>query len=202
MESHLDESIQSDDNRMSIDNISLIGENVTIDDKSNSADISLGISLETPTRNVDASDCDLFMNSPNIIETPVKKSHNLLKLSLSKTLDEDIFVKPSPIAEVMSPARMLQYELPTASTATPTMKRASIDFDFFNKNSNLFKDASKGNEVGGGEKKYEEFPVIVKASTVRHEIEYGKFSTKFILTLFLQGFTSLSTLDSQDRIVL
>ena len=127
-------------------------------------------------------------SSPPIIETPkpfeakteVRRPQTLLKLSLSKKSDNDLFVKPSPVAELMSPARMLQFEV-EATSATPTMKRAAIDFDFFSKHNfeEYFAEMKPKNEdkaLEGPEdgSTYKETPVIVKADTVRHEIGYGK----------------------------
>ncbi|XP_059047938.1 ribosomal protein S6 kinase alpha-5-like [Achroia grisella] len=125
--------------------------------------------------------------SPPFVETPktsdnskteelTPKKPNLLKLSLTKKNDNDIFVKPSPVMEVMSPAKMLQYEV---DLGTPTMKRAAVDFNFFDKNNfeEYFTDVTgkientETKRVEDG-KTYEETPVIVNANTVRHEIGY------------------------------
>ncbi|KAJ8706132.1 hypothetical protein PYW07_010909 [Mythimna separata] len=123
--------------------------------------------------------------SPPIIETPkqvqtkteIKRPQTLLKLSLSKKSDNDLFVKPSPVADLMSPARMLQFEV-EASSATPTMKRAAVDFDFFSKNnfeeyfaeSEAKEDVKSEDPEDGGT--FKETAVIVKADTVRLEIGY------------------------------
>lgn len=125
--------------------------------------------------------------SPPIIETPksleakteIRRPQTFLKLSLSKKSDNDLFVKPSPVAELMSPARMLQFEV-EATSATPTMKRAAIDFDFFTKHNyeeyfaELKPKVDKEPEGAEDGSTFKETPVIVKANTVRHEIGYGK----------------------------
>lgn len=126
--------------------------------------------------------------SPPIIETPKisdakadpRRPQTLLQLSLTKKSDNEIFVKPSPVIDLMSPAKMLQFEV-EASSATPTMKRAAVDFDFFSKNNfeEYFAEveAKYDNEVedpGDGSTTFKETPVIVKTDTVRHEIGYGK----------------------------
>lgn len=125
--------------------------------------------------------------SPPIVETPklietkteIRRPQTLLKLSLTKKSDNDLFVKPSPVLELMSPARMLQFEV-EASSSTPTMKRAAVDFDFFSKNNfeKYFVEsepkADSELEDPGDGSTYKETPVIVKADTVRHEIGYGK----------------------------
>ncbi|CAF4945296.1 unnamed protein product [Pieris macdunnoughi] len=56
------------------------------------------------------------------------------------------------------------------------MKRAAIDFNFFNdhKFEEYFKDDNNSDEKETGVA-YKETPVIVKASTIRHEIGYGLF---------------------------
>ncbi|XP_022828431.1 ribosomal protein S6 kinase beta-like, partial [Spodoptera litura] len=124
-------------------------------------------------------------NSPPIIETPkigeakadIRRPQTLLQLSLTKKSDNDIFVKPSPVIDLMSPAKMLQFEV-EASSATPTMKRAAVDFDFFSKNNfeEYFAEteAKHDNEADDPEdgSTFKETPVIVKADTVRHEIGY------------------------------
>lgn len=191
--------------RMGLDNFSMIGENVTIG-REMSVDSSVASNAETPTvelptpmQTPDTQTPDiespkvqtppLESYSPPIIETPklieakaeaeIRRPQTLLQLSLSKKNDNDVFVKPSPVAELMSPARMLQFEV-EASSATPTMKRAAVDFDFFSKNNfeEYFvesepKDDRKAEDPGDGST-YKETPVIVKADTVRHEIGYGK----------------------------
>ncbi|XP_075987788.1 ribosomal protein S6 kinase alpha-5-like [Anticarsia gemmatalis] len=107
----------------------------------------------------------------------IRRPQTLLQLSLSKKSENDIFIKPSPVLEVMSPARMLQFEV-EACSATPTMKRAAIDFDFFSKNNfeEYFKDSEKTKneepEDPSDGSTYKETPVIVKANTVRHEIGF------------------------------
>ncbi|XP_063898512.1 ribosomal protein S6 kinase alpha-5 isoform X1 [Helicoverpa armigera] len=189
--------------RMGLDNFSMIGENVTIG-REMSVDSSVASNAETPTvelptpmQTPDTQTPDiespkvqtppLESYSPPIIETPklieakaeaeIRRPQTLLQLSLSKKNDNDVFVKPSPVAELMSPARMLQFEV-EASSATPTMKRAAVDFDFFSKNNfeEYFvesepKDDRKEEDPGDGST-YKETPVIVKADTVRHEIGY------------------------------
>ncbi|XP_045540679.1 ribosomal protein S6 kinase alpha-4 [Papilio machaon] len=120
--------------------------------------------------------------SPQISDTPKlsedlekSKRHKFLKLTLTKNKD-DVFVRPSPIAEVMSPARMLQFEIDVTTSSTPTMKRAAIDFNFFNENNfeEYFTDVPKNTdgEAKTVEEAYIETPVIVKTDTVRHEIGY------------------------------
>ncbi|CAH2098894.1 unnamed protein product [Euphydryas editha] len=175
--------------RMSLDYISVIGENVTIGDRDVSIDNS-NIIIDTQTQcntpvDVDSSHTPTKEKSPPILDTPKRHEDvkvaltkpNLLKLSLTKNID-DGFVKPSPVADVMSPAKMLQFEVDIANSATPTMKRAAIDFNFFNENNfeEYFEDVPKA-EVNNEEKKekaYKEIPVIVKADTVRHEIGYDR----------------------------
>lgn len=176
--------------RMSLD-FSVIGENVTIADRVISVDSSatssggtpvLQIVTPFPTPDVQTPPVE---TSPPIIETPkltddvVIKPQSLLKLSFTKKNENDIFVKPSPVMEIMSPAKMLQFEVDVGTSATPTMKRAAIDFDFFSKNNfeKYFDDVPKNasDTKKESEKAYEETPVIVKASTVRHEIAYGKY---------------------------
>lgn len=176
--------------RISLDN-STIGENVTVGDIMATPNLVLGTPelintpLQTPVT-------EIPLESPPIIETPkvddadkssdVKRPHPLT-LSLIKKNETDIFVKPSPVLEVMSPARMLQFEVDVAYSATPTMKRAAIDFEFFNKNNfdEYFDDEKVKNEEESKEpvdKVFEETPVIVKvdaANTIRHEIGYGKY---------------------------
>lgn len=176
--------------RMSLDYIS-IGENVTIGDRDSSVDTNnLIIDTATPCNtplDLDDSLTPSKEKSPPILDTPKREeaktlnTHNLLKLSLTKNFD-DGFVKPSPMAEVMSPAKMLQFEVDIANSATPTMKRAVIDFNFFNDNNfeEYFKDVPKA-KLEDNEKDakdataFREIPVIVKTDTVRHEIGYGKY---------------------------
>jgi hypothetical protein len=188
--------------RPSLDDISVIGENVTIRDRDTSIDTNMTNSdvgtpvftLKTPLPISETPDIqNLPEKSPPLAETPKiddcntfeqRRPPNLLKLSLSKKHDNDIFVKPSPVTEVMSPARMLQFEVDIATSATPTMKRAAVDFDFFNRNKfeEYFDDeplAEVENEVEEDtDKAFEETPVIVKADTVRHEICYGKYNIR------------------------
>lgn len=185
--------------RKSLDNFSVVGENVTIDERDVSLDINVTNSnVNTPIneittpRNTPCTETPPSKNSPPIIETPKKDECNtnqarhrpqdLLKLSLvNKNTDSDVFVKPSPMMEVMSPAKMLQFKINTAGSATPTMKRAAIDFDFFNKNNfeEYFDDVPKNNvdDNDGGDTNdaCTKTAVIVKADTVRHEIGYGKY---------------------------
>lgn len=174
-----------------------IAENVTVGERNTSVDIVSCSNLDTtteqtltpvqtPTIVIAATE-----KSPPILETPklavfkpnenITKLKNLLKLSLTKKNEEDIFVRPSPVTEVMSPARMLQFEMGSARTATPTMKRTIIDFDFFDKNrfEEYFDDLPKsGDEEDTSEHKgaheCKEAAVIMKGNTVRHEIGYGK----------------------------
>lgn len=178
--------------RMSLDYIS-IGENVTIGDRSVSVDTNnLIIDTSTPcnTPIEIAPVTPPKEKSPPILDTPKREdvkninTHNLLKLSLTKNID-DGFVKPSSAAEIMSPAKMLQFEVDIANSATPTMKRAVIDFNFFNENNfeEYFDDVPKTNEdvkEVDEMKTFKETPVIVKADTVRHEIGYGK-CVKYLL---------------------
>lgn len=170
-------SMLEDDFRMSLDSFS-VAENVTVDvgDMSNDSKILTTpvVDLETPT----TSTCVDF-------ETPKKALYmktNPFKKQSSKC-DEEIFVKPSPVVtELMSPARMLQYEVDLSKTATPTMKRAPIDFDFFAKENlkKCFADLSEEDPKCEDEattseiNEYKETSVIVKTDTVRHEIGHGK----------------------------
>ncbi|KPJ17551.1 hypothetical protein RR48_03512 [Papilio machaon] len=128
--------------------------------------------------------------SPQISDTPKpsenlekSKRHKFLKLTLTKNKD-DVFVRPSPIAEVMSPARMLQFEIDVTTSSTPTMKRAAIDFNFFNENNfeEYFTDVPKNTdgEAKTVEEAYIETPVIVKTDTVRHEIGYVNIAASVI----------------------
>lgn len=184
--------------RMSLDNFSLIGENVTIGERVMSVDSNAAPKCETPvlclpTPCVETPETPRTpptTKSPPIVETPKhiedktpesRKPPTLLKLTLKKD-DNDIFIRPSPIADVMSPAKMLQFEIDIATSSTPTMKRAAVDFEFFNKNNfeEYFDDIPKDkimiqSEEVKDDKTYEETPVIVKASTVRHEIGYGEY---------------------------
>ncbi|XP_028171990.1 ribosomal protein S6 kinase beta-like isoform X1 [Ostrinia furnacalis] len=183
--------------RTSVDNISVIGENVTVGDRNLSIDSSLlspnvgtpVIDITTPLQ-TPVPETPPLDNSLPITETPkvdeinkseTRRPENLLILSLTKKNENDIFVKPSPVAEVMSPARMLQFEVDLANSATPTMKRAAIDFDFFSKNKfeEYFDEDEKPTvvverepEQSTEDKVFEETPVIVKPDTVRHEIGF------------------------------
>lgn len=191
--------------RMSLDNFSVIGENVTIGREVSVDSSGVAGNAETPTLElptpIQTPDTQTpaiqtlevhtpppeTNTSPPIIETPkltetkteIRKPQTLLQLSLSKKND-DVFVKPSPVAELMSPAKMLQFEV-EATSATPTMKRAAVDFDFFNKNNfeEYFVDSEPKHDKESGDpgdgSTYKETPVIVKADTVRHEIGYGKY---------------------------
>ncbi|KAH9638127.1 hypothetical protein HF086_014306 [Spodoptera exigua] len=210
--------------RMSLDNYSMIGENVTIG-REMSVDGSVGTNAETPTvelptpvqtpevENSTVTSPDIVhtpeIQSPDIVETPgiespdiespapeksppiietpksiekaeTRRPQTLLQLSLSKKSDNDIFVKPSPVADLMSPAKMLQFEV-EPSSATPTMKRAAVDFDFFSKHNfdEYFAESeakcNNESEDPGDSSTFKETPVIVKADTVRHEIAYGKY---------------------------
>ncbi|CAG4988001.1 unnamed protein product [Colias eurytheme] len=191
--------------RMSLDYITDIGENVTIGDRDVSIDSvkpdsNINTTPSTPVTPLTnksptlETDSQCLNQSPAITETPkltddLKESPrpvNSLKLSLAK-IENDGFVKPSPL-DVMSPAKMLQFEVDLTSSATPTMKRAAIDFNFFTENTfeEYFKDESNEKETGVA---FKETPVIVKANTVRHEIGYGHIkeqrpATTEIITLY------------------
>ncbi|XP_063390336.1 ribosomal protein S6 kinase alpha-5-like [Cydia fagiglandana] len=197
--------------RMSLDSYSVIGENVTIGDRNSSIDIEpAGLVKTASTPAVETPETPIvepFTPPPEtpiadpctpppeplaIVETPkineqdkIQRTQNLLKLSLIKNTD-NVFVKPSPVMEVMSPARMLQFEVDAC--ATPTMKRAAINFDFFkqNKFDEYFDDdddpkqemeekekVEVSKDPKPNEKPFEEAAVIVKAKdTIRHEIGY------------------------------
>lgn len=198
--------------RMSLDDFSVIGENVTIGERIVSVD-SIGVPLDTPvvslpTPSVEIPETPLTppTESPPITETPTlsdqrptdpRKPPNLLKLSLKKNSEGDVFVKPSPVMEIMSPAKMLQFEVDTATSSTPTMKRAAIDFDFFTKNNfeeffkdvpaavNTVKKEDESAEESQEGNTFEETPVIVKADTVRHDIGYSKFTYLLFVTSFV-----------------
>lgn len=196
---NLDLQLPDDTFRMSLDNFSIIGENVTLGGRDTSVDdtpTSIGTPVLTlPTPNIDSPETPLTPPIEKFTRTPeyseqfadnASKTHKPrnLQLSLVKKDDTEIFVKPSPVSELMSPARMLQFEVDIATSATPTMKRAAIDFDFFNKNNfdEYFddlppkaKDEANVNKLNQDTKPFEETPVIVKANTVRHEIGYGKY---------------------------
>lgn len=193
--------------RMSLDDFSVIGENVTIGERILSVN-STGVPVEIPvvclpTPNLEIPQTPLtppIEKSPPIVETPIiserptdpRRPQNLLKLSLKKN-EADVFVKPSPVMDVMSPAKMLQFEV-EATTATPTMKRAVIDFDFFTKNNfeEFFTDVPSPvknvtkekviEEPSQDSKAFEETTVIVKTDTVRHDIGYSKY---FVLSLII-----------------
>ncbi|XP_048488117.1 ribosomal protein S6 kinase alpha-5 [Plutella xylostella] len=160
--------------RMSLDNFSLIGENVTIGERNLSFDTAACFNVATPCSSTPTVDkVDPFIQGTS---TPLQNSAT--QINRPKNLKLDIrneFLKPSPVA-IMSPARMLQFEMDKTSSATPTMKRTPIDFDFFTKaNYEKFmfeelKDEEQANEEDKTEKEFEETPVIVKA--VRHEIGY------------------------------
>lgn len=195
---NLDLQLPDDTFRMSLDNFSIIGENITLGGRDNSIDdtpTSIGTPVLTlPTPNIDTPDTPLtpqiekFPRNPEYSKqyednaSKIRKPQSL-QLALVKKTDTDIFVKPSPVAELMSPAKMLQFEVDTATSATPTMKRAAIDFDFFNKNNfdEYFDDLPKAKDETDVDKSnqdtktFEETPVIVKANTVRHEIGFGKY---------------------------
>ncbi|XP_052742668.1 ribosomal protein S6 kinase alpha-5 isoform X1 [Bicyclus anynana] len=189
---YMSESLDLPDDtfRMSLDYISVVGENVTIGDRDPSIDNithNMVTEPQTPCNTpleVDKTLTPTNPTSPIIFDTPKRsedskgsatKTPNLLKLSLTKNID-DVFVKPSPVAEVMSPAKMLQFEVDVASSATPTMKRAAIDFNFFNENNfeEYFVDVpTQATEAKEEDVKvFKETPVIVNADTVRHEIGY------------------------------
>ncbi|CAH4037410.1 unnamed protein product [Pieris brassicae] len=188
--------------RMSLDYLSEIGENVTIGGRNTSIDVSVKHDSNTaktpsmpitPTSSTHKSpvlQCPLLPHEKQLCETPKLldepkdcKQINLLKQSLTKK-ENDGFVRPSPVAEVMSPAKMLQFEIDVRSSATPTMKRAAIDFNFFNDNKfeEYFKDENNSNEKETGVA-YKETTVIVKASTVRHEIGYGLWNISILANL-------------------
>lgn len=194
---NLDLQLPDDTFRMSLDNFSIIGENVTLGGRDTSVDdtpTSIGTPVLTlPTPSIDSPETPLtppiekFTHTPEyskqfVDNVPITHKPRNLQLSLVQKEDTEIFVKPSPVSELMSPARMLQFEVDTATSATPTMKRAAIDFDFFNKNNfdEYFDDLPKAKDDANVDKSiqetkpFEETPVIVKANTVRHEIGYGK----------------------------
>ncbi|CAK1549341.1 unnamed protein product [Leptosia nina] len=171
--------------RMNLDCLNDIGENVTIGDRDSSIETP-ATPISLPQNKSSITEPSISNESP-IVDTPKCleevnrcKQINLFKQSLAGR-ENDGFVKPSPIAEVMSPAKMLQFEIDIRSSATPTMKRAAIDFNFFNENTfeEYFKDDNESNVKETGVV-YKETPVIVKANTVRHEIGYGKFIRKVI----------------------
>lgn len=192
-----DLELPDDTFRMSLDNFSVIGENVTIG-REVSVDGNTPVICNPYTPSVELTTPDVETpppestspQSPPIATTPKlpvntpepRRPATLLQLSLAKKSEDNIFVKPSPVHDVMSPAKMLQFEI-EASSATPTMKRAVIDFDFFNKNNfeKYFKEdmETKDKEpidpVDVGT--YKETPVIVDPDTVRHEIGFGKLDS-------------------------
>ncbi|CAB3232652.1 unnamed protein product [Arctia plantaginis] len=189
-----DLELPDDTFRMNLDDFSVIGENVTIGrEVSLDGNTPVTCNPYTPTVELTTPDVETpppdFTNhhSPSIVTTPKlpvntpepRRPATLLQLSLTKKSEDDIFVKPSPVQEVMSPAKMLQFER-EATSATPTMKRAVIDFDFFTKNNfeKYFKeDVEKRDEESKDPvdvSMYKETPVIVNADTVRHEIGFGK----------------------------
>lgn len=207
--------------RMSMSSFT-IGENVTIVDRDMSVDSTTDVTLETPSsltnepftppvdslnlneaKSKDDKDSNLSLDTPLLCkrEDPpkqMKRPHNLLKLMISKT-ENDVFAKPSPLSGVMSPAKMLQFEV-EPSSATPTMKRAAIDFDFFNKNNfeEYFNDVPKNVDetttTTAVEKIFKETPVIVQPKTIRHEIGYGKNVLYIIIHFIFQNFdTSFSS---------
>ncbi|CAH2061991.1 unnamed protein product, partial [Iphiclides podalirius] len=174
--------------RSSLDHSSIIGENVVIEEKDGTVDNPntdpIASQPNNPVNTPETPESPR-LKSPPILETPKQidevivkhKPQTLFKLSLTKNKD-DVFVKPSPVAELMSPAKMLQFEIDLTNSSTPTMKRAAIDFNFFNKNNfeEYFTDVPKvlnnpDAETEGGA--FIETPVIVKADTIRHEIGYG-----------------------------
>lgn len=180
--------------RMSLDYLTEIGENVTIASRDTSIDsVSVKRDLNTlKTPSTPITPTSLINKSPvlesslptdkTICETPKLldelkdcRQIKLLKQSLTKK-ENDGFVRPSPIAEVMSPAKMLQFEIDVRNSATPTMKRAAIDFNFFSDKNfeEYFRDENNSNEKETGVA-YKKTPVIVKANTVRHEIGYGEY---------------------------
>ncbi|CAG5059920.1 unnamed protein product [Parnassius apollo] len=175
---------------MSLDHVPPIGENVIINSSDNISVDSANITRTQPhkpnTPEIQMPETPQTPG-PKVIETPKLtgelvekvKIRNVLKLPLIKHND-DIFVKPSPLVEIMSPAKMLQFEIDITTSSTPTMKRAAVDFNFFNEHNfeeyfiDVPKDANISNTQTEGEA-FIETPVIVKASTVRHEIGYGKY---------------------------
>lgn len=207
----LELELPEDTFRMTLDNFSVIGENVTIGERGSSVDtVTLGTpmkevptSLQTPDIQTapappQASDIETPLGKPSeVVITPkpeepmtndnIQKKKTLLKLSLVKNHDSDMFVRPSPVAEIMSPARMLQYEIGSTTPYTPTMKRAAIDFDFFNKKNfdeSFEKEPTENKmeevkdeemETAEGVSSHEETTVIVNTNTVRHEIGDGKY---------------------------
>lgn len=194
--------------RMNLDNFSDVGENVTISERDSSVDTVLvgtpmpeiPTSLQTPDIQTPLEKAPPIIDTPvskeNMIYENIQKTRTLLKLSLKKNHDNDMFVKPSPVAEIMSPARMLQYQLGSATPYTPTMKRAAIDFDFFSKNKfeKYFKDDPEEQktvevedrmmEIVEDNSSYKEnLTVIIDPNTVRHEIGDGKYMVPTILFL-------------------
>lgn len=182
----------SDTFRVSLDNSPIIGENVMIGEKNvslaNSNIVTTVLSQACTSLSVPDSDGleTTNLKSPPILGTPKhteeaqakNRPQTLFKLSLTKNKD-DVFVKPSPVAEIMSPAKMLQFEIDLTNSSTPTMKRAAIDFNFFNENNfeEYFTDVPKNVVSASADADsgaFIETPVIVKADTVRHEIGYGK----------------------------
>lgn len=193
---NLELDLPEDTFRMNLNNFSVIGENVTIGERGSSIDtITLGTPvLETQTSLQTPDIQTPIEERPHVLDTPTqgetKRNDNiitpkLLKLSQTENHDHDMFIKPSPVAEVMSPARMLQYEIASATPYTPTMIRAAIDFDFFNKNQldEYFDNLPKEKKTELKAEKIEmiednssyETTVIVNPNTVRHEINDGKF---------------------------
>lgn len=207
---NLELELPDDTFRMTLDNFEAIGENVTIGERDSSVDtvtsgttvLEVSTSLQTPEIKTLLQTPDLktpLEETPPVVNAPIpeKKSNDiilkkptLLKLSLAKNHDSDMFVMPSPVVELMSPARMLQYEIGSATPYTPTMKRAAIDFDFFVKNKvdESFENESKGTEMAEvndekteaaeDDSSHKETTVIVNTNTIRHEIGEGKYHVR------------------------
>lgn len=203
--------------RMSLDNFSVIGENVTIGDRDTSVDTLTSSNVGTPITVIPTPTPTPETpmppkKHPPTIDTPkdpvVEKTAEsvrkappaFLQLSLPKNNDYDNFIKPSPVMDLMSPAKMLQFEVNYPASLTPTVKRAAIDFDYFKKNKHEFledeseekeKDASKPDTdeckddnvpLESTEKLVpEESQVVTKPNTVRHEVGYGKYLVKYFV---------------------
>ncbi|KAJ2943176.1 hypothetical protein O0L34_g18888 [Tuta absoluta] len=235
-----DTELPDDTFRLSLDNYSFVGENVTVGERTPSVCIdsnvsttdtslptpdtmipqdndsgageNLAVCARYPSMSVDSNASTLVLslptpntmppNTPSSLEpfSPISaaptpenpstsdsenhKSPESFKPAFIKNNENcNMFVRPSPMADtIMSPAKMLQFEVTPLTCSTPTMKRAAVDFDFFNKNNfeEYFKDMPTIPEedvvtAGEEDKKFGETPVIFKANTVRHEIGFGKY---------------------------
>ncbi|KAI5633436.1 hypothetical protein NE865_13844 [Phthorimaea operculella] len=232
--------------RMSLDNYSFVGENVTVGERTPSVCINSNAStppvksLPTPntmipdnssvagdyiavcardqSRSVDSNASTLVLSlptpntmppdtpssfepfspisaaptleNPSTSDSESRKSPESLQPSCIKNNENgDMFVRPSPMADaIMSPAKMLQFEVTSLTCSTPTMKRAAVDFDFFTKNNfeEYFKDIPTIPEedeapAGKEDKKPEETSVIVKPDTVRHEIGFALEDLEYLM---------------------